>query len=88
MCMSTIQRMLFSLGHFLRHFNIIIVKHHGISRGCGSTTNDMDTGETVSFTCHPQAEGSSLKITIVDRVRQLILCEVSVFGKGMNCLYI
>ena len=86
--MSTILRMLFSLGHFLRHFNIIIVKQHGISRGCGSTTNDMNTGETVSFTCHPQAEGSSLKITIVDKVGELLLCEVSVFGKGMNYLNI
>ena len=55
-----------------------------ISMRCGSLINDMDTGETASFTCHHQAEGTALRIKIVDRVATLTLCEVSVFGTGMN----
>ena len=55
-----------------------------ISRRCGSVINDMDTGETVSFICHPKAKGTALRIQIVHRVATLTLCEVSVFGQGMN----
>ena len=51
---------------------------------CGSHFNDMDTGETVSFICHHTAEGTALRIKIVDRVETLTLCEVSVFGRGIN----
>ena len=45
----------------------------------------MDTGETVSFTCDPNAKGTALKITIKDRREVLTLCEVLVFGTGMTC---
>ena len=42
----------------------------------------MDTGETVSFTCDPNAKGFTLKIAIKGR-SSLTPCEVMVFGKGM-----
>ena len=55
-----------------------------ISQRCGSLVNDMDTGETVSFTCYHKVVGTALRIKIVDRVATLTLCEVLVFGKGIN----
>jgi len=48
----------------------------------------MNTGETVSFTCHHGAIGTALRIRIVDRVTTLTLCEVSVYGTGMNEWYV
>jgi len=97
--MSNNKCILVPLGDRLRHFkievespmafsqsNIIDKAYTGMSQGCGSKTNDMSTGETALFTCHPWAEGHTLKITIVDRVEVLALCEVFVFGKGMNWL--
>ena len=99
MRMSNDKCTIVSTGDRLRHFkievespmsftqsNIIDKRYTGRAHGCGSKTNDMNTGETVSFTCHPWAEGYSLKITIVDRVEVLTLCEVFVYGKGMNWL--
>jgi len=78
--------MFFSVGYRLRHFEILFQPRRGstVHEMCGSYTNDMNTGETVSFTCHHGAIGTALRIRIVDRVTTLTLCEVSVYGTGMN----
>ena len=82
--MSNVQCILVSSGDYLTHFNIVIEPHRESLKICGSTTNDINFGETVSFTCTPKAVGSALKITTIDRVTMLSLCEVSVFGTGKN----
>ena len=50
---------------------------------CGSSSNNMKTGEIKSFKCAPNARGQILKITILGRKEFLTLCEVFVYGKGM-----
>ena len=83
--MSNMQCILISSVDFLTHFNIVIEPHRESPKKiCGSTTNDINFGETVSFTCHPNAMGTALKITTIRRVTKLSLCEVSVFGNGTN----
>ena len=72
-------------GTRLSKFNITVGPYNGQYGKCGSSSNYMDTGETASFTCDPNAKGTSLKITIKDRKELLTLCEVLVFGKGMTC---
>ena len=79
--------MLFLAGNRLRHFEMAFEPFRSgrpIAQRCGSLINDMDTGETVSFICNHKAEGTALRIKIVDRVATLTLCEVAVFGKGIN----
>ena len=70
----------FSLGEFLRNFNIKVGQYWT----CGSSYNDLDSGETGAFTCDAKAIGSTLKITIKAK-SFLAFCEVMVFGKGMTC---
>ena len=73
----------FLTGRHLRNLNIDIVPYDEPYWKCGSTSNDIATGETVSFTCDPNAIGTALKITIEKRFDSLLLCEVLVFGTGM-----
>ena len=69
----------------LSNFDITVGPFNDQYWKCGSASNDMDTGEVVSFTCDPNAIGAALNITIKDRKDFLVLCEVLVFGKGMTC---
>ena len=86
-CMSFyhIQYIAFSSGTRLSNFDIAVGPFNDQYWKCGSSSNDMDTGEIVSFTCDPNAIGSALNITIKNRKDFLVLCEVLVFGKGMSC---
>ena len=67
----------------MSNFNIVIGPYNRQYWKCGSTTNDIATGETVSFTCDPNAIGIALTITIKDSSASLVLCEVLVLGIGM-----
>ena len=83
-----VEYVIISTGRSLSNFNITVGPYNGQYLKCGSSSNDMDTGEIVSFTCDRNAIGSTLKITIKDRREFLMLCEVLVFGKGTtysNC---
>ena len=51
---------------------------------CGSPSNNMSTAEARTFSCEPNARGTSLKIQINGRKELLSLCEVFIFGRGMS----
>jgi len=85
LCLCHIQYIAFLSGTRLWNFDITVGPYNGQYWKCGSSSNYMDTGETASFTCDPNAKGTSLKITIKDRRELLTLCEVLVFGIGMTC---
>ena len=67
----------------MRNFSIVIGPYNGHYWKCGSTTNDIALGETVSFFCDHNATGTALNITINDISDSLVLCEVLVLGIGM-----
>ena len=67
----------------MRNFSIVIGPYNGQYWKCGSTTNDIATGETVSFTCDANAIAAALTITVKHRSESLMLCKVLVFGAGM-----
>jgi len=72
----------------LSNFNITVGPYNDQYWKCGSSSNYMDTGEIVAFTCDRDARGTALKITLVDRRDYLTLCEVLVFGQGTVCNFI
>ena len=72
----------------LRNFNITVGPHEGTYKKCGSSSNDMTTGEIRSFSCESNATGTSLKIIIKETNTTLSFCEVFVFGTGMDEMHI
>ena len=74
---------IFSTGRHLRNLSIGIGPYNGPYWKCGSTSNDIATGETVSFTCDANSIGTALHITLKHIFESLLLCEVLVFGTGM-----
>jgi len=70
-------------GERLRNFEIIVHPRSGRKKRCGSmSTNILETGETKSFSCEPEAIGTSMTIRLPGETNILTLCEVFIFGKG------
>ena len=70
----------------LRTFSIVVASNNVTYKMCGSPSNNMSTGEARTFSCEPNAKGTSLKIQINGRKEFLTLCEVFIFGRGMNAV--
>ena len=70
-------------GERLRNFEIIVHTRLGRKKRCGSmSTNKLNTGETKSFPCEPEAIGTAMTIILPGETNILTLCEVFIFGKG------
>ena len=63
--------------------------YKGMSRKCGSSSNSLSKIPVPKdFVCEPNAIGKSVKITLVLKNAYLTLCEVFVFGTGLDELNI
>ena len=50
----------------------------------------MSDEDRKSFLCEPDAIGTSLTITVIEKRTKVMLCEVQILGKGivLNILYL
>ena len=63
--------------------------YKGMSKKCGSSSNSLSpTPVPKDFVCEPNAIGKSVKITLALEMKYLTLCEVFVFGTGLDELNI
>ena len=75
---------IFPGSNHMRNFAIIVGPNQEPYKKCGSYHNFISLGKWKAFLCESNATGVSLKITVNGKGKILNMCEVFVFGTGMD----